>query len=284
MAQGKLDKKGHAQVKSSLPGIFVVTFPDLDGADGDGDGALELPPEEDRSEASRHTVKQGERMATIATQYKFLRWQTLWDFAGNSDLKDLRKNPNILFPDNDEVAIPAKLKRQAEVVGGKAKYVVQTGAEVLRIRFAEGESTEGEIVKFTATPDGGDAIPGKLDPDGTMEIDLPPNTKKVFVELFYDNQEVAFCSYELHVGHLDPFREVPGIEARLANLGYDHGAIDGDTEPVTTSAIAQFRAEHGLSPGDQIDDDLAAAARGLHDTGEANESGEASSDADAEQG
>jgi hypothetical protein len=263
-ATGKLDKKGHAQVKSSLPGIFVVTFPELDGADWDGDGALALPPEEDRSEASRHTVKQGERMATIASQYKFLRWQTLWDFAGNADLKDLRQNPNILFPD-DEVVIPTKLKREAEVVGGKAKYLVKCGRETLRVGFAVGWDWV-ERVSYTAKPDtGGPDLTDFLDSDGWMRIDVPPNTSQVQVALWTDDPDTPFATYELKVGELDPVREVTGVQARLASLGYYDGPIDGDAGEMTAAAIAQFRREYGLPLGDQIDDDLRDALEGLHD-------------------
>jgi hypothetical protein len=72
VATGELDKEGRARVKSSAPGVFTVVFPELDGADWDGDGAMELPPEETRAEASCHKVAQGERLATIAGQYDFI--------------------------------------------------------------------------------------------------------------------------------------------------------------------------------------------------------------------
>ena len=264
-AQGELDEKGRAQVKSSMPGIFVVTFPDLDGADWDGDGALELPPEEERSEASQHKVVQGERMATIATQYKFLRWQTLWDFADNSDLKDLRKNPNILFPD-DEVAIPTKLKREAEVAGGKAKYVVASSCEVLRVCFDCASNNGEQPLSCIARPDtGGEDIEGTLSAEGWMEIPLPPNTSRVEVKLWKDDPETPLLIYDLAVGEMDPCSEVTGVQGRLANLGYYEGAIDGNTGPALAGAIAQFRREYGLSPGDEIDDDLVEALEGLHD-------------------
>jgi hypothetical protein len=67
------------------------------------------------------------------------------------------------------------------------------------------------------------------------------------------------------VGELDPVGEVTGVQARLANLGYYDGPIDGDAGQVTSAAIAQFRREHGLPLGDQVDDDLREALEGLHD-------------------
>jgi hypothetical protein len=58
---GKLDKDGRGRAKSSALGFFTVSFPDLDGADWNGDGAQKLD-EKARSEASRYKVEQGDRL------------------------------------------------------------------------------------------------------------------------------------------------------------------------------------------------------------------------------
>jgi N-acetylmuramoyl-L-alanine amidase len=269
VATGKLDKEGRARVKSSTVGVFTVAFPDLDGADWDGDGAMELPPEETRAEASRHQVAQGERLATIASQYAFACWQTVWNFKGNQEIKDLREDPNILFP-GDEVVIPTKLKREAEVPGGTATYVVNRGKEVLRVCFAVGWNWDENPVSYTAKPDtGGPDLTGPLDSEGWMEIDLPPNTSQVDVALWIDDPDSPIVTYALRVGELDPTDEVTGVQARLANLGYYDGAIDGDAKEVTAAAIAQFRREQGLPLGDQIDDDLREALEGMYGADEA---------------
>jgi hypothetical protein len=121
-------------------------------------------------------------------------------------------------------------------------------------------------VSYTAKPDtGGPDLTDFLDPDGWMEIDLPPNTSQVQVALWTEDPDKPFATYELHVGELDPVGEVTGLQARLANLGYYDGPIDGDAGEVTAAAIAQFRREHGLPLGDQVDDDLREALEGLHD-------------------
>ena len=260
----KLDKDGRGRAKSSSPGVFTVSFPDLDGADWDGDGALDLPKEE-RSEASKYKVKQGDRLPTIARKKGFARWETIWDFAGNAALKELRSNAHVLFPD-DEVSIPSKLSRVAEVQGGAAEYVVRTAPEMLRVRFAEFESMDGDPVMFRATPDAGnDLFEGELADDGTMEIDLPPDTTKVVVELFCGDGDDPFVTYEFDVGDMDPLTEVTGIQARLANLGYYDGAIDGDAGDVTKSAVARFRRDYGVPLSDEVDDNFKNALRWVHD-------------------
>jgi hypothetical protein len=264
-AQGKLDKDGCATARSSQPGIFTVSFPDLDGADWDGVGALELPPEEERSEASKYEVKQGDRLPTIARATGFARWQTIWDFAGNTTLRELRSNPCVLLK-GDQVAIPSKQARVAEVEGGTAEYVVQTAPETLRVRFAEAQAAEDEPVMFRAIPDAGsEMFEGQLADDGTMKIDLPPDTSKVTVELYSGEADDPFVTYEFDVGHLDPCSEATGIQMRLANLGYYDGEIDGDVGIVTRSAIRRFRSEYGLPLGDDIDEDLRNALAWIHD-------------------
>jgi N-acetylmuramoyl-L-alanine amidase len=266
---GKLDKDGCGRAKSSLLGDFTVSFPDLDGADWDGDGALALPPEEERSEASTYEVKQGDRLPTIGRDKGFLRWQTIWNFKGNADLRKLRGTAHILLP-GDKVSIPSKFSREAEVPGGTSEYVVQTAAEVLRVCFAVGWDWDENPVSYTAKPDsGGPDISGPLDSEGWMEIDLPPNTRQVEVVLWTEVPNIPIATYDLHVGEMDPIDEITGVQARLANLGYYDGEIDGDAQEVTAAAIAQFRREHGLPMGDQIDDDLRDALDGLHNSDEA---------------
>jgi hypothetical protein len=122
-ASGNLDKDGRGQAKSTSPGVFTVTFPDLDGADWDGDGAQELH-EEGRSEASSYKVEQGDRLPTIARKSGFAHWQTVWEFGKNESLRNERENPNALKL-GDVVAIPTKLDRVARVAGGLANFVVR---------------------------------------------------------------------------------------------------------------------------------------------------------------
>ena len=226
---------------------------------------MRVKQEQDRPEASRYTVKQGDRLPTIASKNGFLCWQSSWNFAGNASLKKLRGNAHILYP-GDQVAIPSKLPRVAEVWGGEAEFVLLKELEVLRVRFAEAEASDGEPVLFRATPDaGGDCFEGELAADGSMEIELPPDTTKVTVELYCGECNDPFVTYQLNVGGMDPLTENTGIQARLANLGYYDGTIDGDVGDVTKSAIVRFRREYGLPLSDEVDNDLRNALQWVHD-------------------
>ncbi|HET9067058.1 MAG TPA: peptidoglycan-binding domain-containing protein, partial [Amaricoccus sp.] len=55
--------------------------------------------------------------------------------------------------------------------------------------------------------------------------------------------------------------EVEQVQSLLNRLGYDAGPVDGDPGPRTRDAIAQFRADYGLSPGRDVDSELVGALR-----------------------
>jgi hypothetical protein len=168
---------------------------------------------------------------------------------------------------------------------------------VLRVRFAGLWSDEDHPITFKATPDTGDAIDGKLTGDGRLEIDLPPDTSSVTVELFRgdddeegdgetapageddgaadgsgqdggaedggaDDQGQPFATYEFGVGELDPLREIAGIQARLLSLGFYDGDITGEIDDDTRAAITQFRQATLGDSKDDIDD---AFIKALHE-------------------
>ncbi|HMD39838.1 MAG TPA: LysM domain-containing protein, partial [Candidatus Acidoferrum sp.] len=52
-----------------------------------------------------YTVEQGDHLSSIAKDYGFTDYTVIWDHPNNADLKNKRKNPNILLP-GDEIFIP----------------------------------------------------------------------------------------------------------------------------------------------------------------------------------
>jgi peptidoglycan hydrolase-like protein with peptidoglycan-binding domain len=79
-----------------------------------------------------------------------------------------------------------------------------------------------------------------------------------------DEKEVTWT---LKVGGLRPIDEVEGYEARLANLGYDVGTIDGAADEKTQAAIEHFQHDQGLPVTGEMDDEtkqhLNAAYKGV---------------------
>jgi peptidoglycan hydrolase-like protein with peptidoglycan-binding domain len=68
----------------------------------------------------------------------------------------------------------------------------------------------------------------------------------------------------LHVGALDPIDEISGLQARLRNLGYYEGEVDGRHDGLLAAALDEFRLDAGLSPGAASDSTLFDALEREH--------------------
>jgi peptidoglycan hydrolase-like protein with peptidoglycan-binding domain len=53
-------------------------------------------------------------------------------------------------------------------------------------------------------------------------------------------------TWSLQIGFLDPIDELSGVQARLNNLGFDSGEVDGLNGPRTRAAVKSFQKKHGL--------------------------------------
>jgi hypothetical protein len=261
-ASGKLDKDGCGRARSATPGVFVVTFPELDGADWDGDGALELPPEEERSEASRHKATAEDRIPAIARDRGFLNWRTVWEFAGNADLKSRRENPNVLW-DGDEVTIPSKVRRTAEVPGGTAEYVVHRHEErIVNVRLLDTELTPLAGIRYQAKVGAPDLNHGLVPDDGFITLEVPPGADQVVVSCYLsEDEDDPPLDWEFDIQE-DPFEDSHAHKVqRLINLGFAVALPEGE-EPGDDSrlALARYRAcvENHEDEDDDLHDDVAA--------------------------
>ena len=96
-----------------------------------------------------HKVKQGECISSIAEDYGF-SWERIWNDLNNEELKQKRKDPNILYP-GDEVVIADKEVR---------------------------EEIDGQ------------SFSGKTNGEGRVEQRIPPNAKQGQLRLGEDGHEV----------------------------------------------------------------------------------------------
>ena len=80
-----------------------------------------------------YTVKQGDHLSSIAKAYGFSDYETIWNDPNNAELKQLREDPNVLFP-GDVVYIPDReLRVEARATEVRHKFVKHGKAIKIRL-------------------------------------------------------------------------------------------------------------------------------------------------------
>src|SRR5512136_2677724 len=101
--------------------------------------------------SGEYTVQAGECLSSIAYEHG-LTWQKIWNDPGNAEVKNTRKDPNILYP-GDRLHIPEIEQREESCVTEKVHRFVRKGVpEQLNIIIKrEGEPIKNE--KYTLNID-----------------------------------------------------------------------------------------------------------------------------------
>lgn len=192
------------------------------------------------------TVRQGDCIASIADTHGFFP-DTIWDHTENRELKELRKNPNVLAP-GDRVHIPDLTERKERIATEKKHSFRRKGVpEVLRVQFLiEGEPRADQSCCVKIGPKD---IETMTDQDGWLEVPIPPGAAKAVVKFETGGR------YELDLGGMDPVTTIEGVQKRLQNLEIYHGPVDGKASGELSKAIELFQRVHDLDPTGTMDTD-----------------------------
>ena len=197
--------------------------------------------------AGYHTVSQGEHAPGIAWTYGFTNYRTIWDHQNNADLKRKRVNPNVLFP-GDRLYIPDREPGQcSRSTDQKHQFVLKR--EPLKLRLTLADQFEKPIAN-TACVLVVDSTSYNLTSDGQGKIEqVIPYTAQSAVLLIPETEETPYkgASIPIKIGHLDPVEEISGQQARLTNLGYFSGEINGQPSDDLNSAVEEFQCDHHLT-------------------------------------
>jgi hypothetical protein len=192
-----------------------------------------------------HKVQQGECISSIAEKYGLFP-DTIWDDPANAELKEKRKDSDVLYP-GDLVVIPDKrTKEEPGATETTHKFRKKGVPKKLRLQFLEKDeprNNESYVLDID-----GRLFSGTTDSEGWIEHTIPPNAKNGKVTLGEEQFE-----YILDLGHIDPIEEISGVQARLNNLGFGCGKVDGVLGPKTTAAIKQFQKKYSLTESGESD-------------------------------
>ncbi len=198
--------------------------------------------------AINYQVKQGDCISSIAFEHGFFP-DTIWNHANNKQLKERRKDPNVLLP-GDVVYIPDKqLKELSEPTNDVYKYrVMNVPAKfALRLLF-NGAPRKNE--PYTLDIDG-KVTNGQTDGDGFVKLSISPSAKRGSLVVGTGANQTR---YALNLGQLDPADQIAGVQKRLNNLGFKCGRADGTFNPETKAALEAFQAYAGLPITGELDD------------------------------
>jgi N-acetylmuramoyl-L-alanine amidase len=196
--------------------------------------------------APQYVIKQGDYLAKIAKENGFVDYRTIWDHPQNKQLKDKRKNPNVLAP-GDELFIPDKVIREEEAsTDQKHKYQAKTSKNMLRfvledlygnpIANAKCElRVEGEVYQVASGA------------DGKIEHEIPLTAQSGELVIKEGNTALKDVKLDVLIGHLDPVEQKSGQVARLSNLGYYLGRLDLDDTAKFQSSVEEFQCDYNLT-------------------------------------
>lgn len=211
----------------------------------------------------QHTVEQGETLLTIAHRYGLRSWQVIWDDPANEDLRTQRPDPQVLAP-GDVVVIPEITPQQhACDTSRRHTFTLPRPKPSIHVTLQDEEGEPYANCTYLLTAPGW-RYAGETTAEGLVHAEVGVEVKEVALTLWRDPDEPEDAyTWVLNVGHLDPVSTVPGVQARLNNLGFRCGDVDGVMGPQTVGALRAFQNARGLEVQDgTLTDETRAALSG----------------------
>jgi N-acetylmuramoyl-L-alanine amidase len=191
-----------------------------------------------------HYVSPGECLSSIASDYGFDDWKVIYNYAENADFRQLRPNPNIIYP-GDLLYIPdfdsgsqSGSTEQTNVFG------IESSTTLLRIVIMDTKNQPVAGKRYTLEIPGVAPIDATTGGDGMVETEIPPTADDGILTVWHNGAAAPPIIWRLAIGELDPLETVSGQQARLNNLGFDSGPVDGIKGPLTEAAIKRFQTKY----------------------------------------
>jgi N-acetylmuramoyl-L-alanine amidase len=200
----------------------------------------------------KHIIQRGECLSSLAEKYGFHDPDVLHSLPENSELKATRKNPNLLCK-GDKVKIKDKvIKYESGADAQKHRFKVKGLRTWLRFMIEDFDGNALANKKYQLDI-GSDSYSGMTAGDGLIEHRVMASETRGTLTVWIDDSGTNSLVWPLEVGHLEPYDTNRGIQARLNNLGFGCGEVDGIIGPKTRAAAKAFKKKNGLADNDTID-------------------------------
>ncbi len=242
--------------------------------------------------AKDHEVRAGDCINSLAAE-NGLFWEELWNHPKNAELKNKRKDPNVLKP-GDLVHIPdiqprivtkpTEQRHKFVRKGVPAKFRIRllepqldqsppgqqkpgpaSGSRRVETEDPETSGSEKEVprkkVPYILEIDG-KLTRGQSDDQGYIEYAIPPDAQKGTLTI--DSGTPKETVIPLELGSLDPIDEISGVKHRLANLGFNCGDFTDEAGEDFAAALRTFQQLNGLPVTGNVDDATKSKLKELH--------------------
>jgi hypothetical protein len=195
-----------------------------------------------------HNVQQGECLSSIAHHYGFGDWRTIYQHPQNEQFRQLRPNPNLIFP-GDKLHIPDPRMSKVSAGTGQAHTFKLTRRKTfLRLNVFGDLQRTGLTGNYELQVEGlPKPMKGPIGADGSIDVEIPASARKAWLTLYEPDAEEPYQEFELHMGALDPVTTTSGVQARLQRLGFDCGPTDDLLGPTTRAALCRFQRKYELT-------------------------------------
>ena len=191
--------------------------------------------------AEDYEVQPGDCLNSIAFEQGFL-WETLWNAPENAQLKQDRKDPNVLL-EGDILHIPdLRIKEEAGMTETRHRFKAKGVPVRFRLRLLlNGQPMSNEPFELLVD---GKTHQGETDQNGVLKVPLLPSARSALLVLGEGERQEKV---EISFGCIDPIDTQSGLEGRLSNLGF---TAEGDMP----EAIRAFQTEYKLPQTGQADE------------------------------
>lgn len=205
----------------------------------------------------KHIVQQGEHMGSIAVQYGFGTYETIWNAPENEGLRGRRTDPFQLNP-GDEIFIPEKTGIQFSGETGKRlrfRMLMESYELHLKVEDLNRNTVERSCIAFF---DNDVPVPVNQT-DGIYSTAIPGSAREARFTFPPAPPQVNREDLHLRIGGLDPLSTIdesgeevtnpPGVQQRLNNLGYCAGYDDpcDGTSDQYRWAVEEFQCDNDLT-------------------------------------
>src|SRR5262249_50989292 len=153
----------------------------------------------------------------------------IWNHADNQSLRDKRPDPQVLAP-GDTVVIPPKKPKDFTVETGK-NHVFRVKSLKAKVRVSLSDENGGPLagrrVKLEVA---GKTHEGTTTSESIVELDIDPEPTTGTLTVWMGSDPEKELVWNLNLGSLDPIDEMTGVQARLTNLGFLSGGVDGTVD------------------------------------------------------